>query len=80
MAVDIVEAGLSSVTMVQRSPTLVIPSRWFIQAHSQLYNETAITTESDRREYSLPLSFYRNLSDTLVKRPADLITENENVT
>ncbi|KAM5346055.1 hypothetical protein ACJ41O_009060 [Fusarium nematophilum] len=70
VAVDMVEAGLSSVTMVQRNPTPVLPARWFLQAHTQLYNEASIITESDRREYSLPLTFYRNLAETLMKKLA----------
>jgi cation diffusion facilitator CzcD-associated flavoprotein CzcO len=65
-----VEAGLSSITMVQRNPTPVIPWSWFGQAHKHLYHEKAITVDADRREYSLPLSFYQNLANAMMKKLA----------
>ncbi|EXM15812.1 FAD/NAD(P)-binding domain superfamily [Fusarium oxysporum f. sp. vasinfectum] len=68
VAVDMVEAGLASVHMVQRNPTPVIPWPWFGEAHNRLYHPKAITIESDRRELGLPLSFSRNVSMLMVKK------------
>lgn len=65
-----VKAGLSSVTMVQRTPTPVVPMRWFAQAHNRAYHENSITIDADRREYSLPMSFYQNLANNLMKELA----------
>ncbi|KAG8665102.1 hypothetical protein FPOAC2_14352 [Fusarium poae] len=68
VAVDMVEAGLASVHMVQRNRTPVIPWPWFGEPHNRNYNPKSITTESDRREFPLPLVFYRNLTMLIVKK------------
>ncbi|KAM0346972.1 hypothetical protein ACHAO7_011847 [Fusarium culmorum] len=76
VAVDMVEADLASVHMVQRNPTPVIPWPWFREAHTRLYHPKAITIESDRRELGLPLSFYRNLSMLMIKKLSTEQPEN----
>ncbi|PNP57323.1 hypothetical protein FNYG_15229 [Fusarium nygamai] len=68
VAIDMVEADLTSVTMVQRNPTMVVPWAWFGEAHNRLYHSKAITSESDRRELSLPVSFYHKTSMAAVRK------------
>ncbi|KAL4875462.1 putative flavin-containing monooxygenase [Aspergillus karnatakaensis] len=61
VAEDMVEEGLASVTMVQRSPTIVLPWGFVSHNHNNDYNALADLYESDQMAWGLPLTF----SDTL---------------
>ncbi|KAH7409722.1 flavin-containing monooxygenase [Cadophora sp. MPI-SDFR-AT-0126] len=61
VAEDMVEEELPSVTMVQRSPTIVVPFDFFKVAHNQNYNSESNYHESDQTEWGLPSTFYEAL-------------------
>lgn len=49
-----VEAELSSVTLVQRSPTAILPFKYFKTLHQPRYNKDSDIEVSDRAEWGLP--------------------------
>ncbi|KIM92618.1 hypothetical protein OIDMADRAFT_185081 [Oidiodendron maius Zn] len=55
VAEDMVEAGLSSITMVQRSQTAVIPVEYSSFFNDRIYNNKLATEEADRLALSLPI-------------------------
>ncbi|KAH7391256.1 dimethylaniline monooxygenase (N-oxide forming) [Cadophora sp. MPI-SDFR-AT-0126] len=56
VAVDMVEAGLSSVTMIQRSKTYVLPAEYYMKITNLTYNATNPTTRADRSSQTQPLA------------------------
>ncbi|OJJ45114.1 hypothetical protein ASPZODRAFT_134538 [Penicilliopsis zonata CBS 506.65] len=61
VAVDMVNAGLESVTMVQRSQTWVLPQENYARLNEPLYNAHMPTELADRLFFSLPLGVTRQL-------------------
>ena len=62
VAKDMAEAGLSSVTMVQRSRTYVLPTEYFTKITHQTYNLHIPVEIADKAGYSLPYGVVRLLS------------------
>ncbi|KKZ60411.1 hypothetical protein EMCG_00697 [[Emmonsia] crescens] len=56
---DMVEAGLSSITMIQRGQTFVLPSEYYQQGKK--YNDMLPTNLADRIEYTTPLSIVNKM-------------------
>ncbi|KAE9363311.1 FAD/NAD(P)-binding domain-containing protein [Stipitochalara longipes BDJ] len=54
MAEDMLEAGLASVTIVQRNPTYVIPAEYIRDVVSHSYNEHIPTSVADQLTWSIP--------------------------
>ncbi|KAK1765600.1 hypothetical protein QBC33DRAFT_579352 [Phialemonium atrogriseum] len=63
VADDMLEAGLSSVTMVQRSPTYVLPCEYFLKITEDTYNTTSDTDNSDMMSLTGPLAVARLMSN-----------------
>lgn len=62
VAEDMVEAGLSSVTMVQRTRTYVLPAEYFKVISDRSYNADVPTIDADRESYSMPYAVTRLMS------------------
>lgn len=62
VAEDMVEAGLSQTTMVQRSRTYVLPCEYFKVISDRSYNENVPTVDADREGYTMPYAVTRLLS------------------
>jgi thioredoxin reductase len=62
VAEDMVEAGLSRITMVQRSRTYVLPCEYFKTISDRSYNEAVETVDADREGYTMPYAVTRLLS------------------
>ncbi|OAL29599.1 hypothetical protein AYO22_02013 [Fonsecaea multimorphosa] len=62
VAEDMVEAGLSQITMVQRSRTYVLPYEYFKVISDRSYNADVPTVDADREQYSMPYAVSRLLS------------------
>lgn len=62
VAEDMVDAGLSSVTMVQRTRTYVLPFEYFKVISDRTYNASVPTVDADREGYSMPYVVTRLLS------------------
>ncbi|KAH8652009.1 hypothetical protein BGZ61DRAFT_374837 [Ilyonectria robusta] len=54
VAEDMLQAGMASVTMVQRSKTYVVPAEHYRETHDRVYKESIPTTVSDRLFFSGP--------------------------
>lgn len=52
-----VEDGLASVTLVQRTPTIVMPWGFVAASHDREYNATADLTDSDQNQRGMPTVF-----------------------
>lgn len=59
---DMVEAGLSTTTMVQRTRTYVMPCEYFKAISDRSYNANVSTVDADREGYSMPYAVTRLLS------------------
>ncbi|KAI3391250.1 hypothetical protein diail_7668 [Diaporthe ilicicola] len=59
VASDMVAAGLSSVTMVQRSPTFVLPVENMMKRYAGVYNDVIPTETSDRIWFAAPMPVAR---------------------
>ncbi|KAF2464232.1 FAD/NAD(P)-binding domain-containing protein [Lindgomyces ingoldianus] len=70
VAEDMLVAGLASVTMVQRSPTYVLPYEYYQRVQELLYNENVSTDYADRMSFSNPLSISRLLALTCLHAAA----------
>lgn len=70
VAEDMVDAGLSSVTMVQRSSTYVLPVEYYMKAMQPLYNEHVPTEMADRSSFSNPIAITRLVSRLHLHRMA----------
>ena len=57
-----VEAGLSNITMVQRTRTYVLPTEYFAKITHQTYNLDIPVEVADKAGYSLPYGVVRLLS------------------
>ncbi|ORY17305.1 putative flavin-containing monooxygenase [Clohesyomyces aquaticus] len=62
IAEDMLGAGLASVTMVQRSPTYVLPVEYYQRVQDLLYNDEYTTEYADRMSFSHPLAVGRQLA------------------
>lgn len=62
VAEDMVEAGLSSITMVQRTRTYVLPYEYFKVISDRSYNADVPTVDADREGYTMPYAVTRLLS------------------
>lgn len=62
VAEDMVDAGLSSITMVQRTRTYVLPCEYFKAISDRSYNADVPTVDADREGYSMPYAVTRLLS------------------
>ncbi|KAL9109087.1 MAG: hypothetical protein Q9227_006178 [Pyrenula ochraceoflavens] len=75
VAEDMLSAHASSVTMVQRSPTPVLPFSYYQKRADPLYNENIPTEVSDREALTPPLPVTRALGLAgfwaMANRPAD---------
>lgn len=67
VAEDMVEAELSSVTLVQRSPTAILPYKYFKTLHQPRYNKDSDIEVSDRAEWGLPFPVLGVMSSTIFK-------------
>lgn len=56
---DMLDEGLDSVTMVQRSKTYVLPQEWFIQTQNKFYNKVLPTDLGDMLSFTYPNAVYR---------------------
>ena len=56
---DMLEAGLSSVTMIQRRRTYVLPVEHLKVAHGRLHNDELPTAVADRKDLSMPYGVAR---------------------
>ncbi len=56
---DMLEAGLSPVTMIQRRRTYVLPVEYLKVAHGRLHNDQLPTAVADREDLSMPLGVAR---------------------
>ena len=54
IAGDMHEAGLSSITMIQRTKTSIYPIEWVVQGQQGLYNTDIPTSTADRINYTQP--------------------------
>ncbi|PVH81485.1 FAD/NAD(P)-binding domain-containing protein [Cadophora sp. DSE1049] len=70
VAVDMVEAGLSSVTMIQRSKTYVLPVEYYMKISSLSYNATNPTTTADRSSQTQPLAILDLISQVALHTSA----------
>jgi len=62
VAEDMVKAGLSSITMVQRTRTYVLPWEYFQKITHRTYNGDTPVETTDRQQYSMPYAVTRLLS------------------
>ncbi|KAA8646787.1 hypothetical protein EYZ11_011409 [Aspergillus tanneri] len=62
VASDMVDAGLKSITMVQRSRTYVLPAEYFKAISDRTYDGKVEIEDADREQYSQPLGISRLLS------------------
>jgi hypothetical protein len=62
VAEDMVESSLSSITMVQRSRTYVLPCDYFTAITHRSYNENIPVVDADREGYTMPYAVTRLLS------------------
>ncbi|KAK5047064.1 hypothetical protein LTR84_007006 [Exophiala bonariae] len=62
VADDMLNAGLSSVTMVQRSRTWVLPAEHYMVLIKASYNPDVPTEKADRENLSLPVSIRRQMA------------------
>lgn len=68
VAEDMVDAELSSVTLVQRSPTAILPYKYFKTLHQPRYNKDSNIEESDRAEWGMPAPILGVVSSTMFKK------------
>jgi thioredoxin reductase len=71
VAEDMLAAGLSSVTMVQRSPTYVLPTEYYKKFQDGIYNQQMPTKIADRIAYSNPLAIGRLSNMRILHKMAD---------
>jgi len=71
VAEDMLAAGLSSVTMVQRSPTYVLPTEYYKKFQDGIYNQQMPTKVADRIAYSNPLAIARLSNMRILHKMAD---------
>ncbi|KAL2012451.1 hypothetical protein VTN00DRAFT_5169 [Thermoascus crustaceus] len=62
VAEDMLEAGLASVTMVQRGKTFVLPVEYHKKSADALYNDKIPTELADRLSFSTPLAVTRAIA------------------
>ena len=65
VAEDMLNAGMSSVTMVQRGDTLVTPVEWHEEGAQFVYNDKIDVENSDRETMVQPLSIIRLIVKTI---------------
>ncbi|KAH6688097.1 dimethylaniline monooxygenase (N-oxide forming) [Leptodontidium sp. MPI-SDFR-AT-0119] len=70
VAVDMVEAGLSSVTMIQRSKTYVLPVEYYMKISNLSYNATNPTTTADRSSQTQPVAILDLISQVALHEQA----------
>ena len=75
VAEDMLGASLSSVTMVQRGRTLVVPATILAHIQDPLYNTHIPTEHADRLSESVPMSVMRQLSFGLLRSLVDAEAE-----
>ncbi|KAK3901900.1 hypothetical protein C8A05DRAFT_44560 [Staphylotrichum tortipilum] len=66
VAEDMLSAGLSSVTMVQRSPTYVLPAEYYARMLNRIYTPTIPTLISDLGASTTPLGIARLVNRTVL--------------
>lgn len=59
VAEDMLDAGLATTTMVQRSQTYIVPREWFVQTQSSMYNPYIPTELADKLGFSPPHAVLR---------------------
>ncbi|KAJ9603149.1 hypothetical protein H2200_012444 [Cladophialophora chaetospira] len=59
VAEDMVDAGLSSVTLTQRNPTPVFPIEWYRELMDSRYHDNSDLEQADRRTISFPTAIAR---------------------
>lgn len=67
VAEDMVAAELSSVTLVQRNPTAILPYKYFKTLHQPRYNKDSDIEVSDRAEWGLPFPILGVVSSVIFK-------------
>ncbi|KAH7319169.1 dimethylaniline monooxygenase (N-oxide forming) [Rhexocercosporidium sp. MPI-PUGE-AT-0058] len=70
VAVDMVNAGLASVTMIQRSKTYVLPVEYYMKISRLSYNGTIPTTTADRSSQTQPLAVLDLISQVALHEQA----------
>ncbi|OQV11152.1 hypothetical protein CLAIMM_15036 [Cladophialophora immunda] len=65
VAQDMVEAGLSCITMVQRARTYVLPGAYYKTLSDMSYNTTIPTSEADFEFFSTPYAVLRLVSNQI---------------
>lgn len=72
VAKDMVEAGLSSITMIQRARTYVMPAEHFKTFSDVSYNTDVPTSEADFESFSAPYAVTRLISNGVLHHMASL--------
>lgn len=66
VAQDMVEAGLSSITMVQRARTYVMPATYYKAFSDVSYNTNIPTSEADFESFSMPYAVVRVVANQVL--------------
>ncbi|EXJ57737.1 uncharacterized protein A1O5_12527 [Cladophialophora psammophila CBS 110553] len=70
VAEDMVAANMASVTMVQRSPTYVLPAEYYTKVQNLSYNPEIPTEVADQMNMTNPLALSRHLSMLMLNEMA----------
>lgn len=75
VAMDMVAAGLTSVTVVQRTPTMILPLPTYRAIFDAVYNEKSDLNLSDKLFLSMPLNVEQAVAMEVVRSMADSMPE-----
>lgn len=70
VAEDMLAAGLASVTMIQRSPTFVLPAEYYADSQRPYYNKDTPTELADRMAFTGPLAVGRLIQKSVFEQKA----------
>jgi len=70
VAEDMLDAGLSSVTMIQRNPTWVLPIAYYKAGTDPIYNDHIPTEIADRVQFALPIAVRRLITNVAIHSAA----------
>ncbi|KEF60991.1 uncharacterized protein A1O9_02555 [Exophiala aquamarina CBS 119918] len=75
VAMDMVAAGLSAVTVVQRTPTMILPLPTYKAIFDRVYNDQSDLNLSDKLFLSMPLNVEQAFAMEVVRQLADAMPE-----
>lgn len=75
VAMDMIAAGLSTVTVVQRTPTMILPLPTYKAIFDRVYNDQSDLNLSDKLFLSMPLNVEQAFSMEVVRDMADSMPE-----